>query len=116
MRLEEIYSAYDKIVQSGYLPYIRCKKCTHTFFYVRHCCPKCGSRDLEVLRSEGIGKVFSWTKIFRKNDTSIYGIVELGEGFKVYCNFTSDVEIGDNVRVKIDSLGDGKYKLLAYKL
>jgi len=116
MRLEEIYSTYDKILQSGYLPYIRCRKCMNTFFYVRNLCPKCGSRDLEVLRSSGIGKVFSWTKIFRKNDTSIYGIVELEEGFKIYCNFASDVEIGDKVKVKINSLEDGKYKVLAYKL
>ncbi|SAI86751.1 Zn-ribbon domain-containing OB-fold protein [Saccharolobus solfataricus] len=116
MRLEEIYSYYDKIIRSGSLPYIRCRNCTYTFFYVRHVCPRCSSRDLEILRSNGIGKVFSWTKIFRKNESFIYGIVELEEGFKIYCNLASDVEIGDKVKVDIIPLEDGKYRVLANKL
>jgi len=116
MRLEEIYSKYDEIVKSGGLPFLECKKCKYKLFYARHICPKCGSKDLEVSNSNGIGTVFSWTKVYRKNDSFIYGIVELEEGFRVYCNITEDVQIGDKVKVNVSVLNDGKYKLLASKL
>ena len=116
MRLEEIYSKYDEIVKSGDLPFLQCKKCGHKFFYVRHICPKCSSKDLEVVKSSGIGKVFSWTKIYRKNETFIYGIVELEEGFRIYCNIAEDVEIGDKVKVNVSILNDGKYKIVASKI
>ncbi|WP_338599051.1 Zn-ribbon domain-containing OB-fold protein [Sulfolobus tengchongensis] len=115
MRLEEIYSNYDKIVQSGDLPYLKCRNCNYAFFYIRHICPKCGSKNLEVVKSSGVGKVFSWTKIFRKNETFIYGIVELEEGFRIYCNFADDVKIGDKVKIKI-SISDNKYHIIGSKL
>ncbi|MEM0362449.1 MAG: Zn-ribbon domain-containing OB-fold protein [Sulfolobaceae archaeon] len=113
MRLEEIYTKYDNIIRSeNALPYIKCNDCNHIFFYIRHFCPKCGSKKLEVLKSSGIGKVFSWTKVYRKGESFVYGIVEVEEGFRVYCNFSEDVEIGDKVKVK--TFVNGKYyKIIA---
>lgn len=116
MKLEEIYAKYDEIIRKdSSLPYVKCKDCNYTFFYARHFCPKCGSRNIEVLKSSGIGKVFSWTKIYRKGETWIYGIVELEEGFKVYCNFTEDVKIGDKVKVKVIR-NDKYYSILASQI
>ncbi|QIW23826.1 nucleic acid-binding protein [Sulfolobus sp. S-194] len=117
MNLDEIYAKYDKIIrEDSSLPYIKCNNCNSTFFYPRHFCPKCGSNNIEVMRSSGIGKVFSWTKIYRKGDKWIYGIVELEEGFKVYCNFTEDIKIGDKVKVKVVPKDDRYYSIIASKI
>lgn len=116
MKLSEIYSKYEEALTKGNIPYIKCKDCGYTFFYPRHLCPKCNSSNLIILISSGKGKVYSWTKIYRKNEViGIYGIVELNEGFRVYCNFKSDVEIYDEVLMSSIKVGD-KYKLLAEKV
>ncbi|EZQ11524.1 hypothetical protein CM19_00730 [Candidatus Acidianus copahuensis] len=116
MKLSEIYSKYEEVLSKGNIPYIRCEDCGYVFFYPRHLCPKCNSSKLEILVSTGRGKVYASTKVFRKNEViGIYGIVELTEGFRVYCNFKSDVEIGDEVMMSSIKVGD-KYKLLAEKV
>jgi len=50
--------------------------------------------------------VYSLTKVYRKNVNFIYGIVEVEEGFRVYCNITEDVEIGDKVKINVNVLID----------
>ncbi len=98
---DEIKKKYLEMFESEKLPYIRCNKCGYVFFYPRDYCPKCGSKDLAVLESKGVGKVFSYTKFVNKDGKEvIYGIVELHEGFRMYTNFLEEVDIGDEVAVK----------------
>ncbi len=104
---EEIKKKYMETFEREKLPYIRCNNCSYIFYYPRDYCPKCGSRKLEVLESNGLGKVFSCTRFFNKEGKEIiYGIVELDEGFRIYTNFMSDIDIGDRVKVKFVKVND----------
>ncbi|AHC52052.1 DNA-binding protein [Sulfolobus acidocaldarius SUSAZ] len=98
---EEIKKKYQEMFGNEKLPYLKCTRCGHSFYYPRDYCPKCRSRELEVRESRGVGSVFSMTKFRDRDNKEIYyGIVELEEGFRMYANFIVPVEIGDMVRVK----------------
>jgi len=98
----DIKKVYQDLLSKEKLPYTKCKSCNKKFYYPRPLCPYCGSNDLEVLESSGIGKVFSLTIIPRGENNVVYGIVELDEGFRMYSNIITKqgkVDIGDKVRV-----------------
>jgi uncharacterized OB-fold protein len=96
---DKIKEEYLKIMNNDKLPYIKCKSCGYTFFYPRDYCPKCNSKDLEIKESVGEGRVFSVTKFQGKKGETLYGIIEMKEGFRMYSNILDNVEIGDEVKV-----------------
>jgi uncharacterized OB-fold protein len=110
---DKIKEKYLSLMEKESLPYIKCKSCGHVFFYPRDFCPRCNSRDLEVKISEGKGKVFSFTKFQGKKGETIYGIVELDEGFRMYTNIFGDVDIGDEVIVTF--INDSGRKIPVFK-
>lgn len=93
MKLSEIIEAYRDYFERGELPYILCQSCGYAFYYCRDFCPKCASNSIVIRRSVGEGKVFSATRIHTKNGGKIaYGIVQLREGFRMYCNLDEEQE------------------------
>jgi len=110
MKDEEIRKKYFEYFEKEILPFIECRKCGHKFYYPRAICPKCGSKDLEIKESNGMGKIFAMTKIYDKK--VIYGIIELDEGFKIYSNIIGDeneVDIGRRVKVTFVSVNGQKF-------
>jgi uncharacterized OB-fold protein len=37
-----------------------CQSCNHTYFPPRPFCPECGSRDVQVIKASGKGRLFSY--------------------------------------------------------
>lgn len=118
MNLQESINLYFQYFNNEKLPYLLCKKCGHKFYYARAVCPKCLSSDLEIRESKGEGTVYSFTKFVNsKGKEVIVGIVQLEEGFKIYCNIMEDeenrgIDIDKKVRVTFGKLPNGqKYPL-----
>jgi uncharacterized OB-fold protein len=72
------------------LLYERCGACGHREYFRRGFCPRCGSRELQVLRSEGKGSVYAATVVVRApspewREFAPYALllVDLDEGFRV---------------------------------
>ncbi|WP_338603274.1 Zn-ribbon domain-containing OB-fold protein [Sulfolobus tengchongensis] len=118
MRDEEVRSMYFKYFQEEQLPFIQCGKCGHKFFYPRVVCPKCGSSDIKIGLSEGLGKIFAMTRIYKKDGSYVvYGIVEMNEGFRMYANIVEEngntADIGKKVKVIFREINGKKYPLFA---
>ncbi|MEM0373898.1 MAG: OB-fold domain-containing protein [Sulfolobaceae archaeon] len=108
MRYSDIRKRYFDLLNQEKLPYIHCKNCNKNFYYPRPLCPYCGSSELEVSESSGLGKVFSFTVIPSPEGDIIYAIIELDEGFRIYSNIIGKnrgIDIGDRVRVKFLNKG-----------
>ena len=101
MNLADLNSEYSSLFDSGKLPFIECTSCLHRFYYVRANCPKCSSGKIVVRASEGFGRIFSLTWIYRKNPVQkdSYAIIEMDEGFRLYSSLidSDHAEIEDRV-------------------
>ncbi|AAY81064.1 Zn-ribbon domain-containing OB-fold protein [Sulfolobus acidocaldarius] len=114
MRYEELIKAYFDSFESERLPYIKCTKCGKVFYYPRTFCINCNSTDLQVKTSEGKGKIFTMTKF----NNTIYGIVELKEGFRLYTNIIDEngkADIGVDVEVRF-TVGNGGKKFPVFRV
>jgi uncharacterized OB-fold protein len=111
LKLEELWRAYHERLDANRLPYLECKACKHRFYYPRMLCPRCSSTSLEVKESDGRGKIFSLTRIQKKDGgRTTYGIVEF-DGFRIYCNVLEDgkADVGGDVSVAFVELKGRKY-------
>ena len=91
--LDTINQNFFESASNGNLLLQRCKKCGNIQFYPRPLCTKCGSLELEWIKSSGKGKIYSYTainrvinnsKVFEKNIPYTIAIIELSEGIRVY--------------------------------
>jgi uncharacterized OB-fold protein len=46
--------------KNGELLLQQCSSCDHTYFPPRPFCPKCGSRDVQVIKASGKGRLYSY--------------------------------------------------------
>ncbi len=114
MRFQEIQEHYDVAFRRGVIPFLSCEECGKSFFYPSTRCRKCGSARLDKRLSAGEGKVFAITRFRAKDFGEVsYGIVQMEEGFRLYCNFE---EFGSNLEVdsgvKVGAMGE-TFQLLA---
>lgn len=97
------------------LRYQVCRNCTATVFHARSVCPYCLGEDLPYRASAGLGRVYSFTELYRSPTGAyasrvpyILAIVELDEGFHMFTellNFGPEsVEIGNRVRVVFEEV------------
>jgi len=112
LKLSEIEEEYRKSMAESQLPYLNCMNCGLSFYYQRGHCPRCGSGDIKVLRSSGIGSVFSFTVIRRKDrQPTVYAIIEMQEGFRLYSNIVdgAGVRVGEKVSVIFKEMNGESY-------
>ena len=67
-----------------------CKSCSNTYFPPRPFCPECGSRDVEVVKASGKGRLYSYIINHMKapgyEPPFAVAIVELEEGPRIMTN------------------------------
>jgi len=97
------------------LVYQRCAA-GHLVFYPRGHCTTCGTAELEVLTSRGVGTIYSFTvtrahpsEYFAARVPYVVGLVDLDEGFRMLSEISGDIDgirIGARVRLAWDTSGD----------
>ncbi|WP_022887461.1 Zn-ribbon domain-containing OB-fold protein [Glaciibacter superstes] len=80
---------YERLRQHE-LVYQYCQSCSGTIFYLRTRCVHCGSENLELRQSAGVGTVYSYTTQYRAANPHFsesvpytLALVDLDEGFRV---------------------------------
>jgi hypothetical protein len=87
----------------------RCTHCHELFWYPRPTCPRCLRADLEWVAAAGTGTVHAVSVQARGDDPYAVVLVELDEGVRIMSNATTtDVAIGDPVRLTWEPLDDGR--------
>jgi uncharacterized OB-fold protein len=82
----------------------RCLTCGRVSVFKRPVCPYCGSTKVVHEKSQGVGVVESFTKVYYKQDSSedrlpgTVAVVRLSEGVKI---------VGEVVGVKVDEVREG---------
>jgi len=103
----------------------KCTKCGHINFPQRLVCPECGTREFEMIRLAGKGKLETYTVIHTAPDgfadlaPYAVGIVELQEGVKILAQITdcnpNDLKIGDQLVTKFRRINEeGKNGMILY--
>jgi len=105
----------------------KCRKCGKVAFFRRSICPFCSSREVEVIKSRGVGRVVSFTINYFRGDTNLEGypriiaLIELNEGIKIVGEL-SDVkpeEVREGIEVEAvlrRYSSDDPYGLIYYGL
>ena len=67
-----------------------CNSCSHTYFPPRPFCPECGSRDVQVIKASGKGRLYSYIINHMKapgyEPPFAVAVVELEEGPRIMTN------------------------------
>lgn len=113
-------------LEEGRLLVPRCDGCGAVFWYPRHFCPACGSREVTWLEASGRGTVYSFSIIRRGQGAYaeagpyVLAYVELEEGPRVMTNLLVEAErfaeiaIGDAVEMVIEK-AEGVPPLLRFR-
>jgi uncharacterized OB-fold protein len=110
MKLHETLLTYHAHFEKGKLPYLRCVECGFSCYYPKSLCSSCKRGALEVMVSNGAGKVYSLTRSTHAGKPVTYGIIELSEGFRMYSTIleTEGADIGVTVNVEFTKTDGGK--------
>jgi uncharacterized OB-fold protein len=101
--------------QRGELLYQRCRECGAAIHDPAGACRVCLSPDLDWVRSEGKGTVYSWTVIWRPQTPAFevpyaVAIVDMAEGYQMLTSLidcdTDDIRLGLPVEVAFRRLSD----------
>jgi hypothetical protein len=98
------YQRYLEGLARGALVYQHCNACSRAVFYLRPCCPACGSVDLQLCDSMGLGTLYSASLVYDKEHDYNLVLVDLDEGFRmmstvVDCEMPS---IGARVKARVE--------------
>lgn len=132
----EFYSAaYDRFISEKKLMGSKCQKCGAMYVPPRPTCPKCHSREVELVEMKGKGKLAAYTVItvgtplmveegFDREHPYCSGIVELDEGPRIIARIVGvdmskpdQIKIGTPVTVEYQERvhGEEKKTFLAFK-
>lgn len=85
------------------LRFQECRACRHRQHYVRSVCSRCGSDELDLLLSAGLGSVYATTAVASRQGPRNVALVDLDEGPRVMTNVVGpdpdDVVIGMRVQL-----------------
>ncbi|SEN42873.1 hypothetical protein SAMN04487857_11664 [Pseudomonas sp. ok272] len=106
IREQAPYQRYLEGLSRGALVYQHCHECGQAVFYLRPCCSRCGSVELQLRDSLGLGTLYSSSVIFDKERNYNLVLVDLDEGFRMMstvpgCDAPS---IGARVRARVERL------------
>jgi uncharacterized protein len=103
---------YWKACCDGKLLYQHCLECGFNQFYPRLHCKKCDSQNIEYRESRGIGKISTFTDVYRAPSPEfrdevpyVLALIDLDEGFCMMSNIVGrdqKVKIGDKVIVTFE--------------
>jgi hypothetical protein len=106
------------------LTYQTCNKCQEVIFYPRAHCTRCGSNDIAVKVSQGMGTVYTFSVIMQSRhpafaELGAYAVayVDLDEGFRMMSNIvgvqnpTETVTCGMRVKLHWHDQGEGQIAL-----
>ncbi|POF42389.1 hypothetical protein B0D71_13280 [Pseudomonas laurylsulfativorans] len=100
------YQRYLEGLARGALVYQHCKGCQRAVFYLRPCCPACGSVQLVLRDSQRLGTLYSSSVIYDKEHNYNIVLVDLDEGFRMMSTVV-DCEapaIGARVKGRVEQL------------
>ena len=111
---------------SGSLALPRCADCSGWHFQPRPACPHCGSQAISWQPASGRGRVYSFTVVHRAPSPAfapqvpyVIAIVTTDEGPHLMTRLVGidpgAVQIGDRVRVRLDSLAEGGLRLALFE-
>ena len=104
-----LWEEWFNLVKKGVFTLQTCKDCDIQQFYPRSFCVECNKDNLELEKINGVGKIYSYTEIFRSPNPEkfktpyIVGLVELNNKIKIICQLdldTDDVSIDKEVKFK----------------
>ncbi|EPL15598.1 Zn-ribbon domain-containing OB-fold protein [Pseudomonas sp. CF161] len=94
------YQRYLEGLTRGALVYQHCAQCQRAVFYLRVCCPACGSVQLTLRDSQGLGTLYSTSVVFDKEHNYNVVLVDLDEGFRMMSTVLDCAEPSIGARVK----------------
>jgi len=81
-----------------------CRSCKEPHYYPRGMCPHCGSQEVELIRSSGKGKIYSWSVLRKAEPPFAIAYVTLDDGPTMMTNIIEcdldGLEIGQRVELK----------------
>ena len=97
------YQQYLDRLRHGEIAYQECGRCAAVIFYPRTICSACGSIDLTMKVSNGLGTVYASTNI-HSDEYGIYNVVlvDLEEGVRVMSSlvpYPTEDPVGEAVRL-----------------
>lgn len=106
IREREPYQRYLEGLARGALVYQHCQECERAVFYLRPSCPHCGSVELELRDSQGLGTLYSVSVVFDKERNYNLALVDLDEGFRMMSTLPNCEEpaIGARVQARVEHL------------
>lgn len=115
-------AAFWSAAREHSLAYQRCRDCATASFFVRAHCPNCGSLDLDLEASGGMGTIYSLTVVrrdgqpgFRERTPYITALVDLDEGIRMLTEIVAEdvgaVRIGQRVVVAWEDHDEGNIAL-----
>jgi uncharacterized OB-fold protein len=106
------HAMYLEGLERGELRYQRCGDCGAAVFVPRVLCNHCGSTDVHVAVSAGLGTVYSYTAVTQR-DAPSYSVclVDLDEGFRMMSSVVGppaeEVAVGMRVSVRFEPVEEG---------
>jgi len=104
-----LWEEWFNLAKKGVFTLQTCKDCSIQQFYPRSFCVECNEDNLELEKIDGVGKIYSYTELFRSPNPEkftppyIVGLVELNDKIKIICQLdldTDDVSIDKEVKFK----------------
>ncbi|WP_223444056.1 Zn-ribbon domain-containing OB-fold protein [Pseudomonas sp. BF-R-19] len=111
------YQRYLEGLARGALAYQHCHDCDQAVFYLRPCCPHCGSVELGLRDSQGLGTLYSSSVVYDKEHHYNLVLVDLDEGFRMMSTVAGcdAPPIGARVRARVERL-DGEEPRVVFDL
>ena len=109
MLLTDIITNYLDATSRGEIPIVICSSCGKATTYPRATCTVCGSENISLKKSSGIGTLYAFTEIHRAPATSkiavpyTIAIVQLDEGIKVKGVLGSTVGLSAKIGMRLKS-------------
>jgi uncharacterized protein len=93
--------------------YQSCQGCSHTWYFRRGFCPRCGSGAPAERQASGLGTVHAATLVtrapseeLRPHAPYLIVLVDADEGFRLMAHGAHDLRIGARVRCRFVPFGD----------
>ena len=93
----------------------QCQECHQHIFYPRSICPHCFSEQVNWVKSNGVGKIYSYTVVhravgpFKEQTPFVVAVVELDEGVRLMTRIKKEahqIAIDQKVKVIFETVDD----------